>query len=183
MTKERNFAVLDRDPEDVAQLTALFDADFARRSPDLSCTRLLVAPVNAKERLLELVRSATREILVESMQLGERDVRDALAERKRAGVDVRVLLADPSWIDANADAATFLAASGIPARWLGAPSVHAKAIVVDGERAYAGSINLSWTSLAKNREVGVVATEAAGVGALRGTFERDWAAASAFATP
>lgn len=175
MTKERNFAVRDADPEDVATLTRLFDADFERRAPDLACTRLLVAPTNARERLLELIASAKKEVLVESMQLGDRDVRDALAARKASGVEVRVLLANPSWIDANAEAGEFLRSREIAARYLDAPPLHAKAIVVDGARAYAGSVNLSWTSLTKNREVGVIALEAAAVAAVQSTFERDWA--------
>lgn len=175
MTKERNFAVRDADPEDVAALVRLFDADFERRAPDLECTRLLVAPTNARERLLALIASARKEIVVESMQLADRDVRDALAERKASGVSVRVLLASPSWIDANAEAGEFLRGHAIAARYLEAPPLHAKAIVVDGERAYAGSVNLSWTSLTKNREVGVIALEREAVEVVRSTFERDWA--------
>jgi hypothetical protein len=68
------------------------------------------------------------------MQLADRDVRDALAERKNAGVEVRALLADPGWIDANQAAAVFLAEHGIEARWM--EHVHVKAITVDGESAY-----------------------------------------------
>jgi hypothetical protein len=176
--RERNFAVRDADPGDVDVLVRLFDADFAKTTPDLSCTRLLVAPENAKERLLAFIRSAKSEILVHSMQLGERDVRDALAERRRAGVAVRALLADPSWIDANLDAAAFLSANGIEARHR--PHVHVKAITVDGQAAYVGSINLSWTSLTKNREVGLLVTERANLDAVRSTFEADWTVAKPF---
>ena len=111
MTMERNFVVRDADAADVDVLVKLFDADFARKTPDLTCTRLLVSPVNAKQRLLDFIASAKTEVLVESMQLADDDVRDALAARKAAGVVVRVLLADPSWITANADAATFLTAA------------------------------------------------------------------------
>lgn len=180
VAKERNFAVVDRDPADVAVLARLFDADFTRATPDVSCTRLLVAPENGKDRLLALIASARKEILVESMQLAEREVRAALAARKAAGVTVRVLLADPSWIDANADAATFLGQNAIPTRHLRAPSVHVKAIVVDGARAYVGSLNFSFTSLEKNREVGLIVDEAANVARAADTFEKDWAAATPF---
>lgn len=180
MNMERNFVVRDSDPADVDVLVKLFDADFARQEPDLTCTRLLVSPVNAKQRLLDFIATAKTEIVVESMQLADDDVRDALAARKAAGVDVRVLLADPSWIDANASAATFLAAHGIAARHMKEPGVHVKAVVVDGEAAYAGSVNLSWTSLTKNREVGLLVTESANVGAMHATFEKDWATATPF---
>jgi phosphatidylserine/phosphatidylglycerophosphate/cardiolipin synthase-like enzyme len=182
MLSERNFAVLDSDPADLQVLTKLFDADWERKSPDVSCTRLLVAPVNAKQRLLDFIASAKQSVVVESMQMGDREVRDALAARKAAGVDVKVILADPSWIDANASAAVFLAEKGIPARHY--PHMHAKSIVVDANTAnaaaYAGSINFSWTSLTKNREVGLLVTEKANIDLMTSTFEADWAAATPF---
>jgi phosphatidylserine/phosphatidylglycerophosphate/cardiolipin synthase-like enzyme len=180
MALERNFVVRDADPADVGVLVTLFDADFARKDPDLTCTRLLVSPVNAKQRLLDFIASAKTDVLVESMQLADNDVRDALAARKAAGVTVRVLLADPAWITANADAATFLAAHGIEARHMKQPGVHVKAVVVDGAIAYAGSINLSWTSLTKNREVGLLVTEPLNVAAMQSTMSHDWLTATPF---
>lgn len=180
MNIERNFVVRDADPADVDVLVKLFDADFARKDPSLTCTRLLVAPVNAKQRLLDFIASAKTEVAVESMQLADSDVRDALAARKSAGVDVRVLLADPSWITANADAAAFLSAHGIAARHMKDPGVHVKAVVVDGKQAYAGSVNLSWTSLTKNREVGVLVLDAPNVSTIHATFEKDWSTATPF---
>lgn len=180
LLKERNYVATDRDPQDVAVLAGLFDADYARKPAKLECTRLLVSPVNAKERLLELIASAKTSLVVHSMQFADWDVRRAVVARKDAGVDVRVLLASPSWIDANAGAATYLADKGVAARWLDAPSVHVKAIVVDGKAAYLGSENLSTTSLTKNREVGLVTDQADAVGTVTSTFEKDWALGRAF---
>lgn len=178
MLSERNYAVRDRDAADIASLQRIFEADFARITPDLSCTRLLVAPVNARARLLDFIRSATTSIEVESMQLGDRDVREALGERKDAGVDVRVILADPSWIDANEGAATFLHDHAITPRYY--PHVHVKSIVVDHVTTYVGSINMSWNSIDKNREIGLLVTEPENTGAVLQTFEHDWAAGIEF---
>jgi phosphatidylserine/phosphatidylglycerophosphate/cardiolipin synthase-like enzyme len=180
MGTERNYVVRDTDPADVDVLVKLFDADFARKDPDLSCTRLIVSPVNSRERIVGVIAAAKSKVLVESMQLADKDVRDALAARKAAGVDVRVILADPGWIDTNAEAARFLAQNGIPARSLKDPGIHVKAISVDGRAAYVGSENMSWTSLSKNREVGLVVTEASNVAAMDATFEKDWAMAAPF---
>jgi phosphatidylserine/phosphatidylglycerophosphate/cardiolipin synthase-like enzyme len=180
MLKERNFVVTDRDPWDLANLLSLFEADWNRLSPSIDCTRLLVSPINAKARILSLIEGATSTLVIESMQFADSTVRDAVAARKAAGVDVRVLLASPSWIDSNQSAAEFLTSHDIAARWLGSPSVHVKAIVADGARAYAGSENLSYTSLTKNREVGLVMTEPLAVSSIASTFEKDWANATPF---
>jgi phosphatidylserine/phosphatidylglycerophosphate/cardiolipin synthase-like enzyme len=177
---ERNFVGHVTDPEDVADVAAIFDADWDRKEPDMSCTRLLVSPLNSRDRLLTFIGSATKTLIVESMQFADQDVRAEVLARKVAGVDVRVLLAAPSWIDANYDAAALLKAQNIPVRWMSRPGVHVKAIVVDGQRAYLGSLNLSWTSISKNREIGIVTDHAPGVKVMTDTFETDWANATPF---
>jgi len=178
--KERNYVARLTDPQDVKDLGALFDADFAQQSPDLSCTRLLVSPVNSQDRLVALVKSATKTIVIESMQFADNAVHDAVLERHAAGIDVRVLLAAPSWITANTADGADLVANGVPARWMGAPNVHVKSILVDGTVAYIGSENLSYTSLTKNREIGIFLEDEQGTSAIAATFEKDWATATSF---
>jgi len=177
---ERNFVAQVRDPDDLADLTALFDADWQRAAPNLSCTRLVVSPVNARERILAVIDSATSTLLVESMQFADTEVRAHVAERQAAGVAVRVILADPAWITANADGAAFLAAAGVAPRYLTTPDCHVKAIVADEARAYVGSENLSYTSLSRNREVGLVVTEPDAIQVMTSTFEADWVGATPF---
>lgn len=180
MHSGRNFGAVDRDLGDVRTLAKLFDADFAHVAPVIGCTRLVLSPDNAKERHLELINSATTSLTIESMQFSDRDIRDAVLARFRAGVDVRVLLASPSWVSANGSAGAWLNANGIPARWRSSPALHVKALVIDGNAAFLGSENLSWTSLTKNREVGLVSTEADDVALISGTFEQDWENARTF---
>jgi len=176
--KERNFVAVDRDPADLADLIELFDADWARTAPAISCTRMIVSPINARQRLLDLIAGAQHTLTIESMQFADPGVREAVAARVAAGVDVRVLLADASWIDANASAATFLQERGVVVKWI--PHLHTKAIVADGVAAYVGSENLSRTSLDHNREVGVIVVEPSSIAPIVSTFEADWAAGTAF---
>lgn len=176
--KERNFVAVDRDPADLADLIELFDADWARTAPAISCTRMIVSPINARQRLLDLIAGAQHTLTIESMQFADPGVREAVAARVAAGVDVRVLLADASWIDANASAATFLQERGVVVKWI--PHLHTKAIVADGVAAYVGSENLSRTSLDHNREVGVIVVEPSSIAPIVATFEADWAAGTAF---
>jgi cardiolipin synthase A/B len=176
---ERNFAIVDRDPADLLDLVELFDADWAGSPPTtMACTRMVISPINARDRILALIASAQSTLLIESMQFADTDVRAAVKARIDAGVDVRILLADPSWIDANASAATFLRGLGVEPKMI--PHLHTKVIVADGARAYVGSENLSWTSLDKNREVGVIVTEATSIAPLVATFEADFTAGTVY---
>jgi cardiolipin synthase A/B len=176
----RDYVVRDTDPDDVAVLKRLFDADWQERTPDLRCTRLLISPINARRRLLSLIDGATRTLDIESTQLADDEVRSAVLERAEAGVAVRVILAEPSWIEANLNAAKLLMKHGVPVRLLRNPGVHAKAILVDGRKAYVGSINLSRTSISENREIGLITKERPVLDTISRTFATDWANAISF---
>ena len=175
---ERNFVATDKDPADLADLTALFDADWAGAAPAMDCTRMIVSPINARSRVLDLIDGAKTTLTIESMQFADTAVRQHVAARVQAGVQVRAMLADAGWITANADAATFLKNLGVEVKYI--PHLHTKVVVADGARAYMGSENFSYTSLDKNREVGVVVTEASSIEPLTATFEKDWAAGTDF---
>jgi phosphatidylserine/phosphatidylglycerophosphate/cardiolipin synthase-like enzyme len=179
---ERNFAAIDDDPQDVAVLAALIDADWARATPDLSCTRLLVSPVNAKPRILSLIQSAQKTLDIESMEFADTDVQAAVVAASKAGVAVRVLIADTGFVAENSAAEQFLTGAGIPGKTMATPEVHVKAIMVDGDRAYLGSENLSYTSLTENREVGLELLSSSGedVAKMEATFEKDWGGATPF---
>lgn len=171
---ERNFVATDRDPKDVSDLEALFEADWTGKDPKLDCTRMIVSPINSRARIVDLVDSATSELLVESMQLSDHSVRAAVKRAAQRGVKVRVILADVRWITSNQTAIDDLAKAGITARQMSSLDVHVKSIIVDGKEGLVGSTNFSWTSLSRNREISLVAENAQAVDTMTKTFEQDW---------
>lgn len=175
---ERNFVATDRDPADVGDLVNLFAADWANVAPTMSCTRMVISPINSRSRILDVINSATHTLTIESMQFADTQVRAAVAARVAVGVDVRVMIADVGFVGANAAAATYLQGLGLAPRQI--PHLHTKVIVADGTQAYVGSENLSQTSLDHNREVGVVVTDSSSIDPLTATFETDWAIGTEF---
>ena len=171
----RNYAVVDSDPDDVADVAAIFAADWAgTASPDVACTRLIVSPVNSRTRLLGLVNGATSKLSLAVMSLKDDAIVAAVKQRKAAGVDVRVLLPDPNWIPDAVGMAQDLAGAGVPVKYFRAYDLHAKLIIADDATAFVGSENMTWTSLNKNREVGVFVTEEAARQVIVNQFETDW---------
>ncbi len=175
ISSERNYGVVLVDRDDVNDLAAVFESDWSGAPLDLVCTRLLVSPVNARQRIFELIAGAGATLDMAVMYISDSAVRDAVVARADAGVAVRVLLADPAWIDGNTATAAELEAAGIPVKFLKTDELHAKLIVADGV-AFVGSENLSYTSLTQNREVGVLVGEPGPAAAVAGQFEADWAA-------
>jgi len=174
-SSERNYGVIDHDSQDVARLRAIFERDWAGEGElDVSCTRLLVSPLNSRARLLSLIASAEQTLDLGVMYISDPEVKHAIEVMVDEGVAVRVLLAMPEWIDGNAATAAALSAAGAETRYLYAHELHAKLVVADGV-PFVGSENLSTTSLDKNRELGVVVTEPGPAATIVAQFEQDWA--------
>jgi cardiolipin synthase len=171
---ERNFVAHDTDPADVAAISELFENDWNGRPATAPCGRVLFAPLNAHQPIVDLIASAQSEVVVESMQLSDRAVQDALYERRAAGVKVWVIIADPQWLDSNYAVSRYLKDHGIWPRTMSEPRVHVKAVVVDSARAYVGSENMSTNSLDRNREVGLLVSDEPAVRLMRETFAKDW---------
>jgi len=180
MTRNREFGVVDTRAEDVRDMNALFDADWAHKPWAPTSPRLVVSPINAESRLQELIGSARQAIEVYDEVMYDEATFVALGERAKAGVKVRVLMGDPQHIPGNATAAARLKELGIDARWIAEPVIHAKMVSADN-RFYVGSVNLTTNSIKNNREVGLILDEADLLGSVRGTFEKDWSASTAFA--
>lgn len=173
-TSERNYGVVDKDPDDLEDLQAIFDQDWASASgqtvtvADLTCTRLIVSPTNARQRVLELINSAKTTLDVEAMYISETTVRNAIGSAKMRGVNVRVIVNE-----ATDESVTYFKNLGIPVKTPGSFNLHAKLIIADNV-AFVGSVNYSLTSLSKNREVGALVFEPAAFMPIQTQFNSDW---------
>lgn len=176
MQSERNYGFVDRDPDDVADLQAIFDADFSGTGGvDLTCTRLIVSPNNSRQRLLQHINSAQATLDVEMPYIADDTIINALNAAKTRGVAVRVLLGNDNAGGYPENTGTFqtLAADGLPAKKATSFDLHAKLLVADGV-VFIGSQNMSVTSLTRNREVGALIFEPTPATAIRAQFTSDW---------
>jgi cardiolipin synthase len=175
MSSERNYGVIDDDPYDLSDLQAVFEADWNGTDlPSLSCTRLLISPVNSGYWIKNLISKSQISLELEVMYLTDSVIKAAVIAQSEAGVHVRVMLADPVWIDYNPATAAELAQAGIEVKYLMSVELHAKLIISDGV-VFVGSENLSYGSLNKNREVGLfLPANSAGSTATISQFEADW---------
>ncbi|MCY0672111.1 hypothetical protein OVX45_27560, partial [Klebsiella pneumoniae] len=64
---ERNHVATDRDPADLWDLHQMFEADWAGNGATFAmpCTRLVVSPINARARIIDLINSAQSTLEIE----------------------------------------------------------------------------------------------------------------------
>ena len=146
----REFVVVDEDPDDIAAAVALFSADRVGALAG-GGGRLVTSPENTRSTFSALIEAADRTLRWQSEELVEHRIQEAFVVAAGRGVEVTVVWPGP-WSSASAT----LAAAGVNARPVTEPASHAKAAVVDGEACYVGSANLSPTSLDANREIGLL---------------------------
>jgi phosphatidylserine/phosphatidylglycerophosphate/cardiolipin synthase-like enzyme len=123
----------------------------------------VVSPENSRDRLSALIKGARRQLLIYDPEAGDPAILRLLAERAKAGIDVRI-------IGKLGGKKAALTAETYPGKRL-----HVRAIVVDGRRAFLGSQSLRRIELDERREIGVVVTDGSVVKQMQAVFEEDWA--------
>ena len=175
--RNREYGLVDGDRRDVEAIEQIFAGDWADRPTSVQDEALVVSPLDSRSALASLIASAHHEIQVQDEEIGDPAIMRALGREAASGVDVRIEL--PKTRHAVAEVLRLRAAGLGQVRLLGHPYLHAKLIIVDGKRAYVGSVNLSATSLDRNREVGRILDGPALVGELEQVFDTDWGAGQA----
>lgn len=171
LSGNREYALLDDAPADVAAMEAIVAADRTGATTAAPPLPLVTSPETTRPTLLALITSARQTLAIETEELADGAVLDALVAARGRGVAVTLAWPGP----AAGAPATFqdLAATGAIVRAVGAPPIHGKTIAVDDRAAYVGSANLTATSLDANREVGLRLDDPALARALAATVAAD----------
>ncbi len=189
----RDFGIFTMDADIIREILVVFKADVENAknntmiTPALSNPNLVWSPVNAEQKLADLIDSARSNINLVVENLGQTTViKDALTRALSRKVTVRVIVPkcdlnpNPYY---NFPALYDLATAGAQSRVTAEPStattpyMHAKAIIIDHKIAFVGSQNFSFTSLTKARELGIIFANQQAIKNLETYFEKDWNAA------
>jgi phosphatidylserine/phosphatidylglycerophosphate/cardiolipin synthase-like enzyme len=175
----RDFGVVDSDPADVKAIERTFAADYARRRTTAPTGDDLIWSPDSEQAQVALIDSARGHLDIYNEEMDSTPVEQALEAAARRGVDVRVTMTyDGEWKAAFG----VLGAAGVHVRTYAADVplyIHAKMILTP-TRAFLGSENFSYTSLERNRELGITFTARNLIRSLSATFNRDYSRARAF---
>ena len=167
--KNREYNVCTENQQEVAEVTAIFLADWERKDYVPKAANLVVSPNNSRAKITALINSAQKSLDLEIEILQDNKIIELLGNKAKT-IPVRIITPPLSKIASN----KFV--PGAQMKTLASPYIHAKLLLVDGERAYIGSVNFSQFSLDKNRELGIIISQPDVIERLSQTFEKDWAA-------
>lgn len=175
-TTNREYGIMDHDPQDIQAAMTIFQADWNRTAVQVDDPNLVVSPLNSRNDFTTLINAAHQGLLIEAEEMQDSGIEQAMIAAAQRGVRVQVILPVPSdsSSDYNKDGVNTIMQGGVQVREDGKLYMHAKIIVVDGQLAFVGSVNISTASLERNRELGVIVSDAGVIGTLQRTFEQDW---------
>jgi phosphatidylserine/phosphatidylglycerophosphate/cardiolipin synthase-like enzyme len=178
----RDFGIVTTVPAEVAEIAAVFEADWSGQPAAPKVASLLWSPVNSRTKLTALIGGAAKTLDVYCEEIDDPGTLGALVAAAKRGVKVRFMvavLAGEGKINGNARGITFLTGGGVSAVCKSFLYIHAKMILADtgqpAARAYIGSENLSCVSLGENRECGILVSDPAILQRIESTYNADWA--------
>ncbi len=172
----REFGAITTRPKEVAQAAAIFEADWRRRAepPD---GPLVVSPTTSRRTLLNLIEGATTSIDIYAEVVRDEEIVASLEQAASSGVAVRLIVSnDSEENDRGREERARLAVEGVEVRIARGLYIHAKMVLVDGNRAFVGSQNFTTASLDLNRELGILLDDPTNIARLTRTFNADFSA-------
>src|SRR5262249_43928585 len=149
----------------------IFNADWSRTDVHLNDSNLVVSPINSRDVFTSLINSAHSALLIEAEEMNDISIEQALVSVARRGVRVQVILPAPQGTsgDSNSAGIQTIRQGSMQVREDTRLYMHAKIIVVDGQRAFVGSENISAASLDQNRELGIIVSDSGVLSTLQQT--------------
>jgi phosphatidylserine/phosphatidylglycerophosphate/cardiolipin synthase-like enzyme len=164
IVRSRSFGLIVEDDDVVREAIRLFEADLLKQDYTPKHDSLVVSPENARERLSQFIKGATRQLLIYDGRLSDRAMQRLLLDRVKSGVEVRVLGRCSKDVRGR-----------IPCASMPRYRLHIRAIVRDSEQAFVGSQSLRRAELDERREVGMLLAHRPTVRRIQQVFEEDWA--------
>ena len=172
----REYAIVDAIPQDVQAVISIFQADWDRTTAQFNDANLVISPFNSRYALMALINSAHSTLLVEGEEMNDSAIEQSLMNAAQHGVQVQVILPAPqgSSGDSNSQGIAAIKQGGVQVREDARLYMHAKMMLVDGQKGFVGSENISAQSLDQNRELGIIVADQGVLHTLQQTFQQDW---------
>jgi phosphatidylserine/phosphatidylglycerophosphate/cardiolipin synthase-like enzyme len=180
LTETRDYAVVTRRPEEVAEVIAGFEADWHRKAfePDEG-SNLIWCNKNGRERVARFIDGAKHTLWVQNERYQDQVIIERLVRAVERGVKLHVMARPPHTLKKDkliegVGGLRILHDVGAKVHKPKGLRLHAKMLLADGERAIIGSINLAPGSFDGRRELAIETDDPSVVKRLHDVAKKDW---------
>lgn len=179
-TLTRDYGVITTDPDQIAQIVEVFDADWSQNDWQPTVYHgLLWSNSNSRYHMAKFIDTAEHRLRIQHPKYVDAVILDHIAAAVGRGVNVHVLcggrhgISDWDILDTFASLRT-LRRFGAKVRKQKNLRVHAKLVIADDREALVGSMNIDRSAFDLRRELGLMVDDPAAVARLGAVFDADW---------
>jgi phosphatidylserine/phosphatidylglycerophosphate/cardiolipin synthase-like enzyme len=188
-TETRDYGIVTTTPAQVKEVIAGFEADWHRKpfEPDVE-SGLLWSSNNSRQIMAWFIDTAKKELVIQHPKFVDATIVERIAAARTRGVKVRLLcggkhgISDWDVLDTFASL-RLLDQFGVKVRRQKHLKLHAKLLIIDGERAQVGSMNIDRSAFDLRRELGIMVGDPHIIKGLAKAFEHDWHESKAYEAP
>jgi cardiolipin synthase A/B len=179
-TETRDYAIVTTHGEEVAEMIACFDADWARKKfHPVDGSRLIWCPDNGRGRLATFIDSAKDTLWIQNERYQDTVIIERLVRASQRGVKIHILARAPHTLHKGklvegVGGLRIMHDVGAKIHKLKGLKLHAKMLLADGERGIVGSINLTPGSFDSRRELAIETDAKQVIKRLNKTAQEDW---------
>ena len=175
----RDYAVITRDPDEVAEVMEGFEADWKRETFDPEKRRLIWCRGNGRARIARFIDGAKKELLLQNERYQDPTIVERLVAAHARGVKVHLMSLPPHALKEKkvlegVAGLRVMHDVGIKVHKLKGLHLHAKMLLADGKRAIVGSMNIAPGSFDSRRELAIEIDDKHIVKRLKQVFLLDW---------
>jgi cardiolipin synthase A/B len=180
LTETRDYAIITKDPLEVAEVISCFEADWSRQDfASGKDAQLIWCRGNGRERITDFIDGAKHSLWLQNERYQDQMIIEHVVRARERGVKVHVMARPPHTLKKDkllegVGGLRILNDVGIEVRKLKHLKLHAKMLLADGERAIIGSINLAPGSFESRRELAIEVRDKHIVDRLHDVVHRDW---------
>ncbi|MBV8629643.1 MAG: phospholipase [Silvibacterium sp.] len=180
LTETRDYAIVTKDQDEVAEIIECFEADWARaRFTPGDRSRLVWCVGNGRQRIGQLIDEARHSLWLQNERYQDPVIIEHIVRAKERGVHVHVMARPPHKLKRDklvegVSGLRILRDVGIRIHKLKHVKLHAKVLLADAERTIIGSINLAPGSFDSRRELAIEVRDKHVVDRIHDVLKNDW---------
>lgn len=177
----RDIAIPILDQDMIEEMLQVFRSDVKNLRISPHATPLIWGPDYQRSTFLKLFNEAQKTIDIYQQSVQDDGLVAAIAGAAQAGVQVRVLMMPfPFGMnnDPNIPNQNLMISAGASVGLTNRYYMHAKVVIVDGQKMYVGSGNFYTPTIDQARELGIITENPEHIKRVQAVFESDWKSAT-----
>jgi len=180
VTQTRDYAVVTKRAEEVAEIAECFDADWQRKDfTPHEGSSLIWCNKNGRERFAHFIDRAQKSLWLQNERYQDAVIIERVVRAARRGVKVHIIARPPHTLKADkliegVGGLRIMADVGAKVHKLKGLRLHGKMLLADSARAIVGSVNLAPGSFDARRELAIEVDDSHVVGPLEKVAKHDW---------